>query len=60
MLSDEKARSGTEKEQDALIRMLIYLRHELIRNNFIEEAEFVSSALTSLSSRAKDRDRPFS
>lgn len=36
------------KEINALIRMMIYLKHELIRNDLIEESNSIEVALKSL------------
>ena len=39
------------KERDAIIRMMLYLKHELIRNNFIEESKDIDAALEKISAR---------
>ncbi len=57
MQSNEKIRAGDEKEHDALIRMLIYLRYELMRNNFNDEADQVAATLSSIESKVYGKQR---
>ncbi|MHA3915095.1 hypothetical protein [Halovulum sp. GXIMD14793] len=40
-----------EKERDAIIRMMIYIKYELIRNNMDEEADIISKAIDKAESR---------
>lgn len=34
-----------EKEKDAIIRMMVYLKYELLRNKMDEEAKLISEAI---------------
>jgi hypothetical protein len=44
--------SEENKEINAIIRMMIYLKHELIRNNLIEESKHIERALKSIEEKS--------
>ena len=41
-------KTDENRELSALIRMMIYLKHELIRNDLVEESKSIETALNSL------------
>ena len=41
------------KEINAIIRMMIYLKHELIRNNLVDESKHIERALKSVEEKSE-------
>ncbi len=40
-----------DKEKDAILRMMVYLKYELLRNSFESEANLISKAIDSFEVR---------
>lgn len=49
-----------EKERSAIIRMMVYLKYELLRNNMNEEAELISDAIKKAEGRFSDDGKIYS
>lgn len=45
--------SDNNKEINALIRMMIYLKHELIRNDLVDESKHIELALKAIEEKAE-------
>lgn len=45
-----------DKEKDALLRMMVYLKYELLRNNLKNEANLLSKVIESFRNRLEKAD----
>lgn len=46
---------GSEREADAILRMLFYLKHEMIRNSFNEEVDLMNEIISSVERSIRNR-----